>query len=734
MKHPHAYLIAMSLLATCHWLSPAHAESGGGGNYTPGNGIGNDHSAYLFSPFYWQIDDGDNFDASNNGEHHYLKYTCSGGGKGQQYQPKTFWEQQAAGANTPQHCNLLTFHEIINQSDSDLGTLYIVTHGGSTSMVVEAYAATPAGRAARDARYQAYLAGKVEGQPELEPGDITDSWNMPDYVGIAVTHQFIAREVNLPGALVYLGSCTSASLTTAFTNGDNGARVAIGNNAITTPAENTARIKKVFSSLDGQQRQAKRVLSAAVAGMGGQITVTGMQNTTLAPSVLTKSFTNVECPEVGESIDIKFDTACDANVIPVLDTDCCKWQVQWQDAFTIRATLTQDDPDDDFVRLSIDWNTVKSARNEARLDGNRTQSRNARGRAHDDFNRNFKCDRTCSGDVTGDDTVNIEDLLGIIGSWGSSNDDQNNDGVTDISDLLLVLDVFGTTCVGGSCCLGDYCLDDVSESTCDSIEGSWDSAFPICEVQECVAIGTCCFATTCDVTLGPDDCEINGGTFLEGTDDCEEAQCVNEPGSCCLGISGCVSDITPSDCEGLGGLFMGEISCDSNYCEPMDISGACCLGDGVCIEAVGPECDLAGGTWNGELTGCDSDTCGVIGACCADVPGTPSCTDMITEDLCDSTTGTFYPDMTCDDLYAAGECQDELSACCDDESCWETSEAECTKMGGTFTPGINCSSVECVVGACCLGDACTDGTTESECTAKGGMFFPGGSCGSVPCF
>ena len=742
MKHSHACLIAMSLLATCHWLSPARAESGGSGNYTPGNSVGNDHSAYLFSPFYWQIahDDDNEFNGPNNGEHEYLKYACSGGGNGQQYEKKAFMESGVPGTAVPQSCNLLTFYEILSLSYSDVGTLYLVTHGGSTKIVVEAYAPTPNGKTARDNRFQAYMAGNIEGLPELQAGDL-DKWDDAAHHGIAVTSQFISREVNMPGALVYLGSCSSANLTTAFTNGGGGARVAIGNNNFTKPAENISRVKTVFRSLDGQfgrcpANQAKRVLSAAVAPVSAYVTVSGKQNTTLAPSIYMSSFDNVSCPAIGDSIEIKFDTACDVNVLPDLDTPCCKWTTQWLDAYTLKATLTQDDPTMDFVRLAVDWNTVKSARNEARLDGNSAPGGrgNARGRAHDDFKRSFRCQRTCAGDTTGDDTVNIEDVLGIIGAWGTANNDQNNDGVTDISDLLVVLDVFGTTCVGGSCCLGDYCLDDVSESTCESMEGSWDASYVSCEVQECQVLGICCFTTSCDIDFGLDDCEINGGVFLEGASDCEQAECPNTTGSCCVGIEGCVSDILPADCEIQGGTFIGEFTCDSNLCTPFDTIGACCLDGNTCIETIETSCDLAGGTWNGEFTGCESDTCVVVGACCADVPGTPSCTDMITEDLCDTTTGTFYPDMTCDDLYSAGQCQDELSACCLDDSCWETSESECTDMGGTFSPGVSCSSAECVVGACCIGEACMDDTTESECTAMGGMFFPGGSCGGVPCF
>ena len=102
MKNPCAYLFAMFLATAAQWTSPAMAEtsSGGGtGNYTPGNSVGNDHSAYLFSPFYWQIahDDDNEFNGPNNGEHEYLKYACSGGGKGQQYEGFTYVDKGHLG-------------------------------------------------------------------------------------------------------------------------------------------------------------------------------------------------------------------------------------------------------------------------------------------------------------------------------------------------------------------------------------------------------------------------------------------------------------------------------------------------------------------------------------------------------------------------------------------------------------------------------------------------------------
>jgi hypothetical protein len=727
----------VSFLAAFFVTSLAGAGTEDAGNYTPGIGLGN-HGAYVFSPFLWQIRDTTDFDGRNNGEFYYKKHASDGGQSGQQYEWHEFMERANASASPPSQCNLITFHDIIAHSASDVGTLYIVTHGGSSSLAVEAYSGTLAGKAARDARLAAYEAGDIAGQPALQEGDLTDLWSSVDkYYAIAVTTQYLEREINLPGALVYLGSCSSAALTDVFTAGETGARVALGNRAYTTPAQNRHRVKTFFASLDGRGAgQAGRVVSVAAAQIVNTVKVTGKQNTTLAPSVLEECFDDVECPSIGESIDIKFDTACDTGLTPDLDAGGSTWTAEWIDPFTLRATLTGYDQTKQLIILEIGWEKLKSARNEARLDGNTKPDRkNAKGEAHDDYRRGFRCERQCSGDVDGNDLVEIGDLLGLISGWDTEAGDQNGDGTTDIMDLLIVLDAFGTICVGGSCCLGEYCLDDTSEDDCLDALGVWGEGSPSCEGVECDQSGACCFGTSCDLTLGQDECEEGGGAYFEGADTCVDTGCVVAAGSCCLGLGDCLDLVQEYDCDYMGGIFTSGVPCDSGLCDPIDVPGACCLDDGTCESQSSIECTIMNGMWQGEID-CSQASCGTTGACCIDGKDTPMCIDAIVEADCVDTGGTFYAAMSCDDLYSMLICMDVgMSACCVDGGCVDSTESGCADMGGTWSAGYLCDEAPCDnLGACCTGSDCVDNVLEGYCDTLGGAFYPGGSCANVPCF
>ena len=54
----------------------------------------------------------------------------------------------------------------------------------------------------------------------------------------------------------------------------------------------------------------------------------------------------------------------------------------------------------------------------------------------------------CEGDVNGDGTVNVNDMLEVIGAYGSSDGsgDADNDGDADANDVLTVLAAWGTDC------------------------------------------------------------------------------------------------------------------------------------------------------------------------------------------------------------------------------------------------------------------------------------------------
>jgi uncharacterized protein YegL len=121
--------------------------------------------------------------------------------------------------------------------------------------------------------------------------------------------------------------------------------------------------------------------------------------------------------------------------------------------------------------------------------------------------------------------------------------------------------------------------------------------------------------------------------------------------------------------------------------------GACCVGGTVPICTVVDEatCETLSGTFMGEGTRCDPDTCPKPGACC-------------------------FPDGTCEDPLSIRACEE---------------------AGGIpQEPRSRCEDVECPeVGACCLLDGtCIDEVTEEECDLEGGIFQGGGStCDSVEC-
>jgi hypothetical protein len=51
----------------------------------------------------------------------------------------------------------------------------------------------------------------------------------------------------------------------------------------------------------------------------------------------------------------------------------------------------------------------------------------------------------CPADTNGDGFVNVNDVLALIGAWGSSDSsaDVNGDGIVNVSDLLLLIEAWG---------------------------------------------------------------------------------------------------------------------------------------------------------------------------------------------------------------------------------------------------------------------------------------------------
>ena len=61
------------------------------------------------------------------------------------------------------------------------------------------------------------------------------------------------------------------------------------------------------------------------------------------------------------------------------------------------------------------------------------------------LSRSYCDDSPCTGDTNGDGTVNVTDILAVVGAWGESggSSDVNGDGIVDVSDLLAVVNAWG---------------------------------------------------------------------------------------------------------------------------------------------------------------------------------------------------------------------------------------------------------------------------------------------------
>ena len=58
------------------------------------------------------------------------------------------------------------------------------------------------------------------------------------------------------------------------------------------------------------------------------------------------------------------------------------------------------------------------------------------------------CDEVpdCPGDFNGDGTIDVNDILHLIGAWGGPDGDLDGNGTTDVDDLLTLIALFGTDC------------------------------------------------------------------------------------------------------------------------------------------------------------------------------------------------------------------------------------------------------------------------------------------------
>ncbi|MBK8269152.1 MAG: hypothetical protein IPK83_12930 [Planctomycetes bacterium] len=233
--------------------------------------------------------------------------------------------------------------------------------------------------------------------------------------------------------------------------------------------------------------------------------------------------------------------------------------------------------------------------------------------------------------------------------------------------------------------------------------------------------GACCAGTFCYQDT-QENCEGAGRDFFGGP--CEPSPCGGTSGACCT-AEGCGSGLTPSECDGIGGLFLPNTSCTATTCDV----GACCLEEG-CQDVIQSVCNSMGGTWIVDSS-CIDDACG-IGACCAGATPTSECS-MDTRLNCESFGRTFLGVGTVCSPNPCGVLS-VIAACCTLEGCVELNQIDCAVSGGTFVASSpNCGPQTCVVGACCLEDGSCLDQIPSDCENLGGSHNASGLCFEISC-
>ena len=268
-----------------------------------------------------------------------------------------------------------------------------------------------------------------------------------------------------------------------------------------------------------------------------------------------------------------------------------------------------------------------------------------------------------------------------------------------------------------ACCIDDFRCEVTTQGFCEELGGDYQGNSLTC--TDCVGvpgvIGSCCLLLTGEC-YDVNEVHCEQLTKLSGADVSDTqwtsgALCANDPcpdplvGACCLPASTCVV-LVASTCDLYGGVYRGNnISCADTLC---DSTGACCLGSGSCIDVFSEEeCSTLGGSYLGLTTVCADATC-TSGTCC--LPN-GDCVEVWTELFCETvfegefSSGTFCGDDPCSTsgscCLGSGSCIDVTSTTNSSGDVMQSASSECHDLGGSYSGGVFCSSIECG-GACCF--------------------------------
>jgi hypothetical protein len=146
-------------------------------------------------------------------------------------------------------------------------------------------------------------------------------------------------------------------------------------------------------------------------------------------------------------------------------------------------------------------------------------------------------------------------------------------------------------------------------------------------------------------------------------------------------------------------------------------TGACCFPTGACQVMNAAGCASANGTYSGDGSVCDPNTCPpAVGACCA---ATGAC-EILSDAACVAQGGSW---LGYGSICSPNPCPQPLGSCCfPDGSCIVMREAPCAGAQGVWTMFGVCDPNTCApppppTGSCCYADGTCAVTTAVDCTA-----------------
>jgi len=318
----------------------------------------------------------------------------------------------------------------------------------------------------------------------------------------------------------------------------------------------------------------------------------------------------------------------------------------------------------------------------------------------------------CPEDVNRDGSVDVADILLVIGSWGQVGDgtfrpegDVTGDCAVTVADLLAVVAAWGADCsVYGACCLND---------------------------------GTCNEGSTAD------DCAAAGGTYFGDNSTCADGDC--SVLACCLSDMSCI-EVTADSCSALGGTGHAGADCTSWDCT------AATPGD-ECADAI----DVYDGANAFDITDMtpsagdpDELNCPILGWATFTVKdgwykyvATGGTTTFDTCDAASYDTSLVLYEGDCTTQVACNGDAADSTGC---QPYHSTLDYECVagstyyaRLGGwqgDFGAGTLTITVAGppLPGACCIQGVCQDGLDSEQCVAFGGVFAGEGTeCANDPC-